>query len=177
MFTVKTVLKKGQAFIPIEEWTGRVDDSDYVGGALVLSLDGLILLDETLWDDINWLWPYIADGLPDLLDGKDWKTGFPDQPVTFSVGHVDKEWIRLHVFSDGHDFVRKKIRKRAYLTEMTRAGIDFFTRFDAIAPKDYSAAVYLPLLNSIADQLQNAGVRVRAAPAAAGSPPKRGRPK
>ncbi|NHZ60839.1 hypothetical protein [Massilia genomosp. 1] len=159
MFSVKTVLKQGQDFVPIEDWQGKVADSGYVAGALILTLDGTIILDASVWDDINWLWPLIVNGLPDLLDGKDTATGFPDQPITFSVTHVDREWLRLHVFCGGHDYARKKIRKRAYLGEMTRAAIDFFTRFDAIAPRDYAAAHYVPILNDIADRLQRGSVR------------------
>ncbi|WP_166882190.1 hypothetical protein [Massilia mucilaginosa] len=159
MFSVKTVLKHGRGFVPLEDWQGKVADSDYVAGALILSLDGNIILDESLCDDINWLWPLIVNGLPDLLDGKDTETGFPDQPITFSVKHVDREWLRLHVFCGEHDYARKKIRKRDYLGEMTRAAIDFFTRFDSIAPRDYSAARYLPILRGIADRLQSRAVR------------------
>lgn len=159
MFTVKTVLKHGQDVVPIEDWQGKIADRDYVAGALILSLDGTILLDESVWTDINWLWPLIVNDLPDLLDGKDAETRFPDQPITISVKHVDREWIRLHVFCGEHDYVRKKIRKRDYLDEMTRAGIDFFTRFDRIASRDYSAAHYLPILNNIADRLRSRAFR------------------
>lgn len=159
MLIVKTVLKHGQGFVPIEDWQGQLADAEYVAGALIFTLDGTVILDESLWDDINWLWPLIVNGLPDLLDGKDAVTQFPDQPISFSVTHVDREWLRLHVFSEGHDYARKKLRKRDYLGEMTRAGIDFFTRFDAIAPRDQSAAHYLPILRNIADRLERSSVR------------------
>ena len=154
MLIVKTVLKHGQGFIPIEQWQGKLTDADYVAGALIVTLDGTVILDESLWDDINWLWPLIVNGLPDLLDGKDVMTRFPDQPISFSVTHVDREWLRLQVCCGEHDYARKKLRKRDYLREMTRAGIDFFTRFDAIAPRDYSAAHYLPILRHIAATIE-----------------------
>ena len=63
------------------------------------------------------------------------------------------------VLKHGQDCVRKNIRKRDYLDQMTRAAIDFFTMYDSIASRDYSAAHYVPILNTIAERLRSRAVR------------------
>ncbi|MCE3607862.1 hypothetical protein LXA47_30305 [Massilia sp. P8910] len=156
MLIARTVLKRGNIFIPIEEWNGTIDDPKYVKGAIILTLDGKIILDESLWDDVNWFWPYIANGLPDILEGKDFQTGFPDQPITFSIKHLNDNWLLLHVFSKDRELIKVKIKKNDYLTEMTRGAIDFMRRIEKIAPGSVSSIDhYMELLRGVANKSQN----------------------
>jgi hypothetical protein len=154
MLTAKTVLKKGNDFIPIEEWTGKIEDPDYIEGALIITLDGRAILNESLWDDVNWIWPYIANGLIDIADGKDFQTNFPDQPVTFSIKHMANDWLLLHVFSEDREFAMAKIRKDEYLCGMTHGARDYLTKMEAISPGNEPALDhYLDLLNSVEKRL------------------------
>ncbi|MDM5175616.1 hypothetical protein PO883_00120 [Massilia sp. DJPM01] len=156
MLTARTVLKKGNTFIPIEEWKGAIEDPEYVEGAIILTLNGKIILDESLWDDVNWFWPYIANGLPDILEGKDFQTGLPDQPITFSVKHLNDNWLLLHVFSKDRELVKVKIKKNDYLSEMARGAIDFISRIEEIAPGSVSSIDhYMELLSDVANKSQN----------------------
>lgn len=158
MLTVKTVLKKGNKFVSIEQWTGKVDDPEYIEGALIVTLNGKIILDESLWDDINYFWPYIANGFIDILEGKDFQTGFPDQPITFSVKHISKTWLQLHIFAEDKEFVNVKIRKEEYLSEMTRAAKDFFIRLYEISPEsEQDFNHYMDLLNNVEHKLTSMG--------------------
>lgn len=136
MFSVRTLLKKDNTFIPIEEWKGAVSDPKYVAGALVIKQDEEIILDEKLWDDINYLWPYIVNGLIPIANGEDFQTGFPDQPVFFQVKHLPypKDWLLLKVFSGDEIFVNIKISKVEFLDEVIASALIFFTKIKSVCP-------------------------------------------
>lgn len=81
MIRVESYLKVGNDFVPIAEFKGRVKDPEYVEGAIEVEIDGVKVLTLELWDDINWLWPYIANSLEELATEQTASTSFPDQPI------------------------------------------------------------------------------------------------
>ena len=133
-FRIETKLKRGDEFVSIEEWCGPISDPHYIEGAVVMSYEGKTLMGENLWDDVNYMWPYLINGLSEILEGKDWHTWFPDQPITFSVEHISPDWLLLHVYAEDEEYVKKKVPKFEYLSEMVRAGRDFLSRLYRICP-------------------------------------------
>ncbi|WEF34093.1 hypothetical protein [Pseudoduganella chitinolytica] len=127
-FHVETKLKRGDKFVSIEDWSGIISDPQYIEGVVVMSYQGQTLMGEDFWDDVNYMWPYLLNGLPEIAQGKNWSTRFPDQPITFSVEHIAPDWLLLHVYAEDEEYVKKKIPKCEYLSEMARAGRDFLSR-------------------------------------------------
>ncbi|MFC7743159.1 hypothetical protein ACFQXA_22635 [Nocardiopsis composta] len=69
------------SFVPVGEWDGEFEDPDHIDGAIVLSVDGEVFFDESLWDLVDQLWAYILNMLEELGEKDSAKTFFPDQPV------------------------------------------------------------------------------------------------
>ncbi len=89
--TIKSLIRAGpHTFIPIEDFHDRLPRF-YVEGAVVLTVDGRILLDEGQWDLIDQLWCYLVEGIELLARGEDFETFFPDDPA----------WIRFRIDPGG----------------------------------------------------------------------------
>ncbi|WP_157738863.1 hypothetical protein [Labrenzia sp. VG12] len=66
------------------EFNGPLDDPHYIDGAISLIIDGVELLGTELWDLVDQLWCYIANGLVEAAGGRTFSTYFPDQPLQIS---------------------------------------------------------------------------------------------
>ncbi|MFI6680468.1 hypothetical protein [Kribbella sp. NPDC050470] len=58
-------MRIGEDFLPIQEAQRYDGDGVYVPGAASLVIDGVEVLGIDLWDDVNWLWPFIVQALDD----------------------------------------------------------------------------------------------------------------
>lgn len=81
MIKVRTLLKVGDEFIPIAEYSGVVANEYYIDGAIELELDGKALLSRDHWDLVDQLWAYLVEGLKAIRRGETFSTYFPDSPV------------------------------------------------------------------------------------------------
>lgn len=81
MITVRTLLKVGDEFVPVEAYSGQIADENYIDGAIELSIDGKELLSRRHWDLVDQLWCYLAQGIVDVSKGQAFSTGFPDSPI------------------------------------------------------------------------------------------------
>lgn len=52
-------------------------------GAISLTVDGVELLGPELWDDVNWLWPFVILALDECRRSGAGQRYFPDQPIEF----------------------------------------------------------------------------------------------
>ena len=64
MVEVRSFFRRSDgSFVPFGEMAGPVEDCRYVPGAIELWIGGVEVLSLELWDDINWLWPFVVQPL------------------------------------------------------------------------------------------------------------------
>lgn len=95
---VQSYFREGGDFIPVEHFTGTINDPDYIEGAIELVVGRRKLLSIEMWDYVDQLWAYILDGLLELNQKGRFTTYFPDQP------------IKLEFVTDGEDSVIVKVK-------------------------------------------------------------------
>jgi hypothetical protein len=62
----------------IERYRG---DPRHVEGAILLSVNDVEVLSSDLWDDVNWLWPFVIQAADEARREGAGQTYFPDQPI------------------------------------------------------------------------------------------------
>ncbi|ELY4465718.1 hypothetical protein SMZ70_004046, partial [Cronobacter sakazakii] len=82
---MKTYIKCGDNYIDFFDFTGPVKDVDYIDGAVELSINGVCLIDKSMYDYIDQLWSYLAEGLSKINKGETFETYFPDQPIAVKI--------------------------------------------------------------------------------------------
>ncbi len=98
MLSIKTFLKNGDFFTPIDEYDGKIADIDYIEGAIEIRTGNTYLVRKDVWDDVNFLWAYLLHGIQDLAEGKKKSTTlFPDQPIELSIERINTNQIKLSV--------------------------------------------------------------------------------
>lgn len=124
---VESYVRVDSEFRLIREVERHDGSCDYVPGAISLSVDGVELLGLALWDEINWLWPYVIQALDECRRSGSGKRYFPDQPILFSAetagwaGHV-----LLRVTTSSKSIDRSAVAPADELYGVVaRAGIDF----------------------------------------------------
>ncbi len=81
---VRSYLRSGDGrFLPLDEVDSFDGDCRWVSGAIVLSIGGVEVLSLELWDDVNWLWPYVVQALDECRRAGQGERFFPDQPLRF----------------------------------------------------------------------------------------------
>jgi len=90
------------SFVPVGDATNPPRDIRHVEGAIELSIDGVVVLDKALWDDVDQLWAYIGDMVVVLRQRVEASTYLPDQPIklTFKRLAVGRVLISLENGSD-----------------------------------------------------------------------------
>jgi len=71
-------------FVPVEEITGRMRKATDCAGAIELSVNGVVMMDRTMWDAVVLLWAFIVNGLDEISQGRSHECFFPDQPLELS---------------------------------------------------------------------------------------------
>jgi hypothetical protein len=131
---VASFVRSGSTFVPIENLERYDGDPDHVAGAVSLTVDGTELLGTELWDDVNWLWPFIVQALDEYRRTGSGKRGFPDQPISFSAESAWNETALLKVF-DGESIDRSSaVPNEDLFKEVARAGILFFDELQRLCP-------------------------------------------
>lgn len=76
--------KPGRKLVRIDEFRGRIEDPDYIDGAIEIVVDGSVVLTSELWDLVDQLWVYLLDALEEhIRTGNRAQRFFPDQPSSF----------------------------------------------------------------------------------------------
>lgn len=81
MLSVKSFLRKNDNFVPVSDFIGGIPDSDYIEGAIEILVQqkGLLTLED--WDYVDQLWCYFVGGLFEVVEGKEFETYLPEQPL------------------------------------------------------------------------------------------------
>ncbi|TBM09991.1 hypothetical protein EYY86_19455 [Hafnia paralvei] len=123
MISATTYLKVNDAFIEFHEYNGTLNNVNYIEGALELTINGIVLIDKTMWDYIDQLWAYIVNGVESILNGQPFETYFPDQPIKLKAIPSNENII----FSVECDTEKKVFINRRYFIEtMASSAIEFF---------------------------------------------------
>lgn len=139
MIKIKNYIKDGDAFIPIDEFNGKVPDPEYIDSAMELIINGVPVITRAEWDYMIPLWAYIANGFEELAEKpekSEWRTYFPDQPIELTF-RLDRKNNKIEVESTPS---RGKIKAKAnldeFLTVASEAGQKFFLRMAEIIPEE-----------------------------------------
>ena len=129
-------------FTPVSE-AGRHDgDCEYVPGAISLIVDGVELLGTDLWDDVNWLWPFIVQALDECRQSGSGTRNFPDQPIAFKAEKA--QWggnVILTVATSDKSIHRTAVAPGDELYEVAaRAGVEFFGELRRLCGPDPASA-------------------------------------
>lgn len=125
-------------FAQVETVVTAPPDARYVEGAVELAIDGVQILDVTMWDYVDQLWSYISDMVLKLRDRDEASTYFPDQPIRFSFRRQGKD--RVLVVLEINDKTRKASVEEGELLAALRAhGSAFFGKMTELLPENGDA--------------------------------------
>ena len=123
-------------FVPIVEVPRFGGECRYVAGAISLKVDGLELFGLDLWDDVNWLWPFVVQALKDCRRTGAGKRGFPDQPISIIAERARPGHTLIRV-TDGASINRTAVAADADLFgAVARAGMIFFAELFRLCPAE-----------------------------------------
>ncbi|MCA8272687.1 hypothetical protein LGN17_09190 [Burkholderia sp. AU30280] len=147
MITAQTYIKLKKGFVDFHGFIGEINDSDYIEGAIELCVNGVVIIDKTMWDCVDQLWAYLAEGVVCIAKGDGFKTYFPDQPIEISFGiQGGKVIVAVTVY----ETVKVVVDRSEFVSEMKRLAVEFFEGMKGKGEryKD-SSDFYLNKLNSI----------------------------
>ncbi|MDC9595124.1 hypothetical protein [Xenorhabdus sp. IM139775] len=137
MISINTYIKIKDEYIDIFQYDGKFKNSDYIDGALELTINGISLIDKSMYDYIDDLWCYLAEGLSILEDNQEFKCYFPDQPI--EVKFTPSKGNRVLVSVNCHSEVKTSIEKEEFLIVMSEHAKRFFKRMEDLNPSSIGA--------------------------------------
>lgn len=132
MISVKTYIKNKNEFVEFSHYTEAFKDSFHIEGAIELTINGVVIFDKEMWDYIDQLWSYIADGIICIQANQPFETYFPDQPIKVSFMPIE-ESVSVSVTCD--EEMKVNVAKKEFVNEMSKHVISFF---DYLRKKDSS---------------------------------------
>ena len=133
MLLVKSFLRKNDNFVPVSDFIGGIPDSDYIEGAIEIFVQQKGLLTLEAWDYVDQLWCYFVDGLFEVVEGKEFETYLPDQPL--KVVFRPDRYKRRVTIEVGDDETRSaSVEYGEFMHMMTEEGIAFFHRLAELVP-------------------------------------------
>jgi hypothetical protein len=138
---IVSYLREGEGnqatYIAIEKASRRPKDPDYIEGAIELRINGIIILDQQLWDYVDQLWAYIARMVHDIEAGKtEAKTRFPDQPI--ELRFVRQGGTVTVTCTVNQEVRTAEVSTAELLSTLKQAGHTFFAKLIALAPAEKS---------------------------------------
>ncbi|UOX87674.1 hypothetical protein MUY14_39140 [Amycolatopsis sp. FBCC-B4732] len=142
---VRTVLDFGKRdfrFVDVLDCTELppkrgVDDP---GGAILLTVNGVVLLDEDLYSSIELLWIFVAQLVADYRQDGRAVMSFPDQSIEISLDPVPGKQLRITVA--GGELRRTSVAgEEELLSAITVGGVEFFEKLAELTGRNFSAAI------------------------------------
>jgi hypothetical protein len=122
-------------FIPVHAWEGPVIDSDYMEGALDLTVHEVSLITPSMWDYIDQLWAYILNVLEELSSSESTHTYFPDQPIKLEVERIACGLLRVSISSRSGKFNNSiQVQESQFARKLIDEGESFFLRMQELNP-------------------------------------------
>ncbi|MBO3102138.1 hypothetical protein KG102_15675 [Cellulomonas fengjieae] len=105
-------------------------------------MDGVELLGPELWDDVNWLWPFVVQALDECRQSGSGKRYFPDQPVAFTATTQWEGNVLLTVTTSDRSIHRSAVAPSDELYDVVaRSGIEFFQELRRLCGPDPASEV------------------------------------
>lgn len=128
-YAIRSLIKIGTHFVPVEDVTPKTVDADYVEGAIAWSVGDVHLLSETHWDLVDQLWAYMIDGVVELHESGTFETYFPDQPLR--LGFIRRGANRIEVVIGEKKHI---VDRELFLASLVDGGKHFFTKMQELVP-------------------------------------------
>lgn len=136
MIRVASYLLIDEQFVLVEDFNGQIPDPDYIDGAIELNINGVDVLTKEMYDYVDQLWSYIAQGLVEIEKTGTWETLFPDQPTELSF-HADEKRRRVRIeATPSKGRVVASADYDEFMLEMSKAGQLFFSRMMELVPEN-----------------------------------------
>jgi hypothetical protein len=129
-YTIETLIKRGEEFVPLGEVRESPPDPDYIEGAIVWEIDHQSLLTSRHWDLVDQLWAYIADGVDKLRHGLEFETYFPDQPLLLRFKRLNPHSVEVTIGED-----RFVVHEEPFFASLMDGGNQFFSRMLELLPQ------------------------------------------
>ena len=136
MLEVNSYLKVEEKYIPIQEFTDEIFDSDYIEGAIEIIINNNILLSVDESDYIDQLWSYILDGLIAVDAWTSFSTYFPDSAVNLAF-EPDRAAQTVKIVVNSYTEVSSVIPYEEFMQAMVNAATVFFRKLGEVC-KDLS---------------------------------------
>ncbi len=135
MIKLESFLKIDNIYINIQNFTGNIVDPYYIAGAIILTINEHEILTLKMWDYVDQLWSYIAEGVKDVIAGEAFETFFPDQPTKLSFEPIGKFKVRVSV--EYGETRRSAVVERAeFISTFIEEGIRFFSAMERLQPAE-----------------------------------------
>lgn len=133
MVEVKTFLKDANGgFVQVETCRTPPSDSDYIEGAIRLSVDGLEVIGTEEWDYVDQLWCYLAEMVKKMQSSGYAETYFPDQPIKLSFRAAGSRV--LVIAKIGEEVKTASASSMEFLDAVKAAGVIFFRKMSELVP-------------------------------------------
>jgi hypothetical protein len=78
-----------------------------------VAVDGAVVLDKTLWDDIDRLWVYVGGMLVSLRKDAEASRYFPDRPIKLAFKRLVGGWVLVTLQGGSDRYRRTRVRRCA----------------------------------------------------------------
>jgi hypothetical protein len=123
-------------FVPIGEAVSAPQDREYIYGAVELSVNGITVLDQQLWDLVDQLWAYITNVMEEFSCTGRGSTYFPDQPISLSLQRAGRRKVTISV--EAVNLPRRSATTHIHelFEALCRQGEAFFSKMSELIPED-----------------------------------------
>ncbi len=134
MVRIESYLRRNdRSFLLFEEVESYDGDDISIPGAIVLTIDGVEVLTQELWTDVNWLWGYLIQAIDQCRQTGYGETGFPYQPIQLEARTMEQtDRLKVSVFAKGvvdNQAVGSADEIYQAVAEAGLAALDEFSRF------------------------------------------------
>jgi hypothetical protein len=136
MITVASYLREADgSFTPVADSRTAPPDLDYIEGAIDLVINGVVVVDQSMWDLVDQLWSYLVTMVHELREQGHASTYFPDQALKISFERIGGS--RVLVTSRPSRGTLKAVADESELvTALASAAVGFFTAMAELVPSE-----------------------------------------
>jgi hypothetical protein len=123
-------------FTPIAKVRDAPAEPRHVEGALTLTIDGVAVIDTSLWDDVDQLWAYISDMVSSLNEKDEVSTYFPDRAIELVFRRQPHGRILVSLPWPGDPDRSKAVTadERELIGQLQAKGSAFFAKMSELLP-------------------------------------------
>jgi len=98
-------------------------------------VNGVCIIDKTLWDDVDQLWAYMSDMVLALNNSNESSTFSPDQPIKLTFRRLKAGNILISLTFDD---VRRSVsaNEASFIFALQQSGQEFFHKLKKLLPEN-----------------------------------------